>query len=175
MAHYGSNTLNFNWDEIKKGDFFFVFFGGRGVGGWVRRNSFFNKRSPPQQARTTFPIYIHISIIICHILKNNFQSPNGLCIPHNRWVFLSIRYITRVFLTWWGFNKCQTSFKLFNLWAICYNAVHTKDSFSMLNFWKFSHISWQIHVLILLCTYSYIQLSFTHCCTLTPCTLCTLK
>ena len=34
MAHYGSNTLNFNWDEIKKGDFFRVFLGGEG-GGWL--------------------------------------------------------------------------------------------------------------------------------------------
>ena len=43
----------------------------------MRRNSFFKQKTPPpsRQARTAFLIYIYISIIICHILKNNFQSP----------------------------------------------------------------------------------------------------
>ena len=143
------------------------------MGGWGGI-AFLTKDPPPTSQNSLSNIHIHFYYYLSHLEKQLSKSKWTLY-SSQQVSFLSIRYITRVFLTWWGFNKCQTFFKLFNLWAICYNAVHTKDSFSMLNFWKFSHISWQIHVLILLCTYSYIQLSFTHCCTLTPCTLCTLK
>ena len=146
-------------------EFFFpffvcVFFGG----GWVRRNSFFfNKRPPPPTSQNSLSnIYVHFNYYFS-ILEKQLSKSNGLCIPHNRWVFCPSDILPR--FSWLVGVSTNDKHLLSNLsYELFVTMLYISDSFSMLNFWNFSHISWQIHVLILLCTYSYIQLSFTHRC-----------